>query len=194
MPAGVINLVNGAVDVVNAMLDSPDIDAISFVGSAKTAAYIYRRSAETGKRVQALGGAKNHMVVMPDAVIEPTVDGIIASAFGAAGQRCMAISAVVAVGDAGDALVAKLKQKAEEVTVGPGGGPAERRQRQPLHRPHPEPEVAAQGVGQRHGKPAVLLVDARGMHAEGIQFCVADNGVWLTDQVPPRFLTLSGAR
>src|SRR4029079_3626447 len=87
-------------DVLNAMLDSPDIDAISFVGSAKTAAYIYRRSAENGKRVQALGGAKNHMIVMPDALMDKTADNIIGSAFGAAGQRCMAGSVVVAVGDA----------------------------------------------------------------------------------------------
>ena len=120
LPPGVINLVNGSVDVVNAMLDSPHIDAISFVGSAKTAAYIYRRSAETGKRVQALGGAKNHMVVMPDALMDKTADNIIGSAFGAAGQRCMAGSVIVTVGDAKGPLFDALLPKVEALTVGDG--------------------------------------------------------------------------
>ncbi len=120
LPAGVINLVNGSVDVVNAMLDSPDIDAISFVGSAKTARYIYSRSAENGKRVQALGGAKNHMIVMPDAVMDKTADNIIGSAFGAAGQRCMAGSVVVAVGDAKKPLFDELIPKVEALRVGDG--------------------------------------------------------------------------
>ncbi len=120
IPAGVMNLVNGSVDVVNAMLDSPDIDAISFVGSAKTAAYIYRRSAETGKRVQALGGAKNHMIVMPDALMDKTADNIIGSAFGAAGQRCMAGSVVVTVGDAKGPLFDALIPKVKALTVGDG--------------------------------------------------------------------------
>ncbi len=120
LPPGVINLVNGSVDVVNAMLDSPDIDAISFVGSAKTAKYIYTRSAENGKRVQALGGAKNHMVVMPDALMDKTADNIIGSAFGAAGQRCMAGSVVVAVGDAKGPLFDALIPKVEALTVGDG--------------------------------------------------------------------------
>ena len=120
LPPGVINLVNGSADVVNAMLDSPDIDAISFVGSAKTAAYIYRRSAEQGKRVQALGGAKNHMVVMPDALMDKTADNIIGSAFGAAGQRCMAGSVIVTVGDAKGPLFDALLPKVEALTVGDG--------------------------------------------------------------------------
>jgi malonate-semialdehyde dehydrogenase (acetylating)/methylmalonate-semialdehyde dehydrogenase len=120
LPPGVINLVNGSADVVNAMLDSPDIDAISFVGSAKTAAYIYRRAAENGKRVQALGGAKNHMVVMPDALMDKTADNIIGSAFGAAGQRCMAGSVIVTVGDAKGPLFDALLPKVEALTVGDG--------------------------------------------------------------------------
>ena len=90
-----MNLVNGGREVVEGILDHPGIDAVSFVGSAPVARIVYERSAKAGKRVQALGGAKNHMVVMPDAVIDKTVDGIIASAFGAAGQRCMAGSVVV---------------------------------------------------------------------------------------------------
>ena len=98
LPKGVVNLVHGAHDVVNAILDSPGINAVSFVGSVNTAKYIYRRAAEKGKRVQALGGAKNYMVVMPDAVIDKTVSNVLGSAFGNAGQRCMAGSVMVTVG------------------------------------------------------------------------------------------------
>ena len=105
LPPGVVNLVNGGREVVEGILDHPGIDAISFVGSAPVARIVYERAAQAGKRVQALGGAKNHMVVMPDAVIDKTVDGIIGSAFGAAGQRCMAGSVVVTVGDAHDPLM-----------------------------------------------------------------------------------------
>src|SRR4029079_19047623 len=108
LPEGVVNLVNGSVDVVNGLLDHPGVDAISFVGSAKVAAYVYERAAANGKRVQALGGAKNFMVVMPDAVMDKTVANILGSAFGAAGQRCMAGSVVVAVGDAKAPLMEQL--------------------------------------------------------------------------------------
>jgi len=120
LPPGVINLVNGSRDAVNALLDHPGIRGVSFVGSAITAKYVYSRAAERGKRVQALGGAKNHMVVMPDAVMEPTLDAIMSSAFGAAGQRCLAGSVVVAVGDVYDALKAGLVEKASGLTVDDG--------------------------------------------------------------------------
>ena len=120
LPDGVVNLVNGGADVVNALLDHPGVDAISFVGSAKVARYVYERAAANGKRVQALGGAKNFMVVMPDAVIPKTVSNIIGSAFGAAGQRCMAGSVVVAVGDARKPLVDELAARTRELTVGDG--------------------------------------------------------------------------
>jgi malonate-semialdehyde dehydrogenase (acetylating)/methylmalonate-semialdehyde dehydrogenase len=120
LPPGVVNLVNGAHDVVNAILDSPGIDAVSFVGSAKVAQHVYERAATTGKRVQALGGAKNHMVVMPDAVIDKTADNIISSAFGAAGQRCMAGSVLVAVGDAWERLRPELIARASALQVGDG--------------------------------------------------------------------------
>ncbi len=109
LPKGVVNLVHGAHDAVNAILDSPGIRAVSFVGSVNTAKYIYRRAAEKGKRVQALGGAKNYMVVMPDAVIDKTVSNVIGSAFGDAGQRCMAGSVLVTVGSAQDAIMGRLK-------------------------------------------------------------------------------------
>ena len=120
LPPGVINLVNGDREVVDAILDHPDIDAVSFVGSARVARHVYERAAANGKRVQALGGAKNHMVVMPDAVVDKTVDGILSSAFGAAGQRCMAGSVVVTVGEAHDKLVPPLAEAAGALRVGDG--------------------------------------------------------------------------
>ncbi len=120
LPPGVVNMVNGSRDVVNGILDHPGIDAVSFVGSAATAQYIYERAAANKKRVQALGGAKNSMVVMPDAVMDKTADNIIGSAFGAAGQRCMAGSIVVAVGGAWQALAKELVPRTEALTVGNG--------------------------------------------------------------------------
>jgi malonate-semialdehyde dehydrogenase (acetylating)/methylmalonate-semialdehyde dehydrogenase len=120
LPAGVVNLVNGGREVVEGILDHPGIDAVSFVGSAPVAKLVYERAARSGKRVQALGGAKNHMVVMPDAVIDKTVEGIIGSAFGAAGQRCMAGSVVVTVGDAHGQLMAPLIHATEALQVGDG--------------------------------------------------------------------------
>jgi len=120
LPPGVVNLVNGGRDVVEAILGHPGIDAVSFVGSAPVARLVYERAASAGKRVQALGGAKNHMVVMPDAVVEKTVEGIIGSAFGAAGQRCMAGSVVVTVGDAHEQLVGPLVTASGLLRVGDG--------------------------------------------------------------------------
>ena len=113
LPPGVVNLVNGGREVVEGILEHPGIDAVSFVGSAPVAKIIYEGAARTGKRVQALGGAKNHMVVMPDAVIDQTVSGIIGSAFGAAGQRCMAGSVVVTVGAAHERLMPALVEATE---------------------------------------------------------------------------------
>jgi malonate-semialdehyde dehydrogenase (acetylating) / methylmalonate-semialdehyde dehydrogenase len=120
LPPGVVNLVNGGREVVEGILDHPGIDAVSFVGSAPVARIVYERAAKAGKRVQALGGAKNHMVVMPDAVIDKTVEGIIGSAFGAAGQRCMAGSVVVTVADAHEQLIGPLAQATRALSVGDG--------------------------------------------------------------------------
>ena len=120
LPPGVVNLVNGGREIVEGILDHPGIDAVSFVGSAPVARLVYERAAASGKRVQALGGAKNHMVVMPDAVIDKTVDGIIGSAFGAAGQRCMAGSVVVTVGEAHEKLIGPLRAATESLRVGDG--------------------------------------------------------------------------
>jgi malonate-semialdehyde dehydrogenase (acetylating)/methylmalonate-semialdehyde dehydrogenase len=120
LPPGVVNLVNGGREVVEGILEHPGIDAVSFVGSAPVARIVYEQAAKAGKRVQALGGAKNHMVVMPDAVIDQTVAGIIGSAFGAAGQRCMAGSVVVTVGDAHEQLMAPLVEATRALKVGDG--------------------------------------------------------------------------
>ncbi len=120
LPPGTVNLVNGSREVVEGILDHPGIDAVSFVGSAPVARIVYERAAKAGKRVQALGGAKNHMVVMPDAVIDKTVEGIIGSAFGAAGQRCMAGSVVVTVGDAHEQLMGPLVSASRGLRVGDG--------------------------------------------------------------------------
>jgi malonate-semialdehyde dehydrogenase (acetylating)/methylmalonate-semialdehyde dehydrogenase len=120
LPPGVVNLVNGGREIVEGILEHPGIDAVSFVGSAPVARLVYERAAKAGKRVQALGGAKNHMVVMPDAVIDKTVEGIIGSAFGAAGQRCMAGSVVVTVGDAYQQLIPPLVQATTALRLGDG--------------------------------------------------------------------------
>ncbi len=148
LPAGVVNLVNGGAEVVDAILDAPGIDAVSFVGSATVAKHVYTRAAAAGKRVQALGGAKNYMVVMPDAVLDKTVDGIVGSAFGAAGQRCMAGSVVVTVGDAHEPLLAALKPAAEALPSATAWPRACRSARSSPRRP-----AAASRGGSRRARP-----------------------------------------
>lgn len=123
LPDGVFTVVHGDSVAVNALLDHPDVSAISFVGSTPVARHVFERATASGKRCQALGGAKNHAVVMPDADLESTADALIAAGFGSAGERCMAISAVVAVGG-GDELVDLLKEKALALVTGPGTDPA----------------------------------------------------------------------
>jgi malonate-semialdehyde dehydrogenase (acetylating)/methylmalonate-semialdehyde dehydrogenase len=120
LPDGVFNIVHGDKEVVDAILNHPGIAAVSFVGSTPIAKYIYETCAKNGKRVQALGGAKNHAVVLPDADLEFTADALIGAAYGSAGERCMAISAVVAVGEVADPLVATLAKKAQAIKIGPG--------------------------------------------------------------------------
>jgi malonate-semialdehyde dehydrogenase (acetylating)/methylmalonate-semialdehyde dehydrogenase len=120
VPDGVFNVVHGDKVAVDALLDHPDVAAISFVGSTPVAQYIHERASASGKRVQALGGAKNHAIVMPDADLDFATNHLIAAGFGSAGQRCMAISVAVAVGDVGDELVQRLRAKALEIKVGPG--------------------------------------------------------------------------
>jgi malonate-semialdehyde dehydrogenase (acetylating) / methylmalonate-semialdehyde dehydrogenase len=182
LPPGVVNLVNGGRDVVEGILDHAGIDAVSFVGSAPVARIVYERAAKAGKRVQALGGAKNHMVVMPDAVIDQTVDGIIGSAFGAAGQRCMAGSVVVTVGDAHEQLMPALIETTQGLHVGDG-----------LEESSDVGPVISCGArdriadwierGVRDG--AKLVVDGRGAGGEGVN----PNGAYLAptilDEVTP---------
>jgi malonate-semialdehyde dehydrogenase (acetylating)/methylmalonate-semialdehyde dehydrogenase len=119
-PPGVLNLVNGGADAVNALTESSDVNGVSFVGSSKVARIVYRKCGETGKRVQSLGGAKNFLVVMPDANLDATVPAIIHAAYGCAGQRCLAASVVVAVGDIHEPLKDALVAAAKNITVGPG--------------------------------------------------------------------------
>ncbi|MBH9966978.1 CoA-acylating methylmalonate-semialdehyde dehydrogenase [[Bacillus] enclensis] len=120
LPDGVLNVVHGAHDVVNGLLEHKDVPAISFVGSQPVAEYIYKTAAGNGKRVQALAGAKNHSIVMPNADLDAAVKKIIAAAYGSAGERCMACSVVVAVGDVADNLINKLNEQADAIKIGNG--------------------------------------------------------------------------
>src|SRR5579872_3314205 len=120
LPDGVFNVVHGDKEAVDALLEHPVVQAVSFVGSTPIARYIYETGARNGKRVQALGGAKNHMVVLPDADVDMAADAAVSAGYGSAGERCMAISAVVAVGDVADTLVARLAARSRKVATGPG--------------------------------------------------------------------------
>src|SRR5947207_11988644 len=120
LPPGVLNLVHGAKETVDRLLTDPRVKAVSFVGSSNVARYIYQTAANNGKRVQALGGAKNHSVVLPDAEMKSTVAAVMGSSFGCAGERCLATSVVVAVGEAADPLVKELVRAADHLTVGAG--------------------------------------------------------------------------
>merc|ERR1712093_643945 len=120
LPDGVFNVINGDKEVVDAILINKDIKAVSFVGSTPIAKYIYENAAKNEKRVQALGGAKNHCVVMPDCDLDQAVNGLMGAAYGSAGERCMAQSVAVAVGNIGDDLINQISKKVEALKVGPG--------------------------------------------------------------------------
>jgi malonate-semialdehyde dehydrogenase (acetylating)/methylmalonate-semialdehyde dehydrogenase len=120
LPEGVLNVVHGDKEAVDALLDHPDVRSISFVGSTPIAKYVYERGTAAGKRVQALGGAKNHMVVLPDADIDLTADAAVSAGFGSAGERCMAISVVVAVGDVADRLIPAITERMARIRTGDG--------------------------------------------------------------------------
>jgi malonate-semialdehyde dehydrogenase (acetylating)/methylmalonate-semialdehyde dehydrogenase len=125
LPRGVLNVVHGDKEAVDALLAAPEVKAVSFVGSTPIAEYIYAEGSRRGKRVQALGGAKNHAVVLPDADLDNTVSALMGAAYGSCGERCMAISVAVCVGDrAADALIAKLAPQIQALKVGPGTSPA----------------------------------------------------------------------
>ena len=124
VPDGVLNLIQGDKVAVNRLLEHPDIKAISFVGSTPVARYIYETATRNGKRVQALGGAKNHMLVLPDADVAMAADAAVSAGYGAAGERCMAISVVLAVGDVADPLITAIRERAARIKVGSGSEPA----------------------------------------------------------------------
>ncbi|USE03679.1 CoA-acylating methylmalonate-semialdehyde dehydrogenase [Vibrio sp. SCSIO 43133] len=182
LPDGVFNVVQGDKEVVDALLESPDVAAVSFVGSTPIAEAIYSKGSANGKRVQALGGAKNHLVVMPDADLEGATNAIMGAAYGAAGERCMAISVAVAVGDeTADRLVAQLKQKVEALRVGPGLGVSPENEMGPLvSEPHMNKvtEYIQSGVDQG----ATLVVDGRGINTSTPGYFV---GGTLFDNVTP---------
>jgi malonate-semialdehyde dehydrogenase (acetylating)/methylmalonate-semialdehyde dehydrogenase len=123
LPAGAFNVVQGDKVAVDALLADPDVQAVSFVGSTPVARYIYETGTRAGKRVQALGGAKNHMVVLPDADVAAAADAAVSAGYGSAGERCMAVSMVVAVGGIGDALVEAIAQRVSKLRVGPASDP-----------------------------------------------------------------------
>jgi len=166
LPDGVFNVVHGDKEAVDAILHHPEVQAVSFVGSTPIAKYIYATAAANGKRVQALGGAKNHAVVLPDANVDFAVDALMGAAYGSAGERCMAISAVVAVGTAGDPLVAKLREKARQLRIGPSN--AEGMDMGPLvTSQHRDRVVGYIESGIREG--ATLVLDGRGLNIPGYE-------------------------
>jgi malonate-semialdehyde dehydrogenase (acetylating) / methylmalonate-semialdehyde dehydrogenase len=181
IPKGVVNMVHGGKEVVERMCSHPEIEGVSFVGSSKVARIVYETASKHGKRVQALGGAKNHMIVMPDAVMDPSVDNASASAFGCAGQRCLAGSVAVAVGDAYEPVRAGLLKAVSQIKVGDGldadvtMGPVISE----AAKDRIENMIA---VGVEEG--AELLVDGRGHKVDG-----CENGYWvgptLFDKVNP---------
>jgi malonate-semialdehyde dehydrogenase (acetylating) / methylmalonate-semialdehyde dehydrogenase len=158
LPAGVVNLIHGDKETVDALLTHPAIKAVSFVGSSPVARYVYETAAAHGKRVQALGGAKNHLTVMPDADLDKAVHGIIESAFGSGGQRCLASSVVVAVGEVGDRLVPRLAEAARAFSV--GDGQAEGVRMGPLNSPDGRARALA-SIDQGLSDGAELVLDGR---------------------------------
>lgn len=180
LPAGVFNVVQGDAEAVDALLTHPDIEAVSFVGSTGVARHVYETAAVTGKRVQALGGAKNHMVVLPDADLDAAADAAVSAGFGSAGERCMAISVLVAVGPVADDLVARIADRVRLLSVGSGHrdvdmGPLVTRE----HR-----DRVASYVDAAEAEGGKLVVDGRDWEVDG-----DDSGFWLgptlVDHVTP---------
>jgi malonate-semialdehyde dehydrogenase (acetylating) / methylmalonate-semialdehyde dehydrogenase len=182
LPAGILNVVNGDKEAVDAILDDPDIAAIGFVGSSAIAEYIYTRGCAAGKRVQCFGGAKNHMVVMPDADMDQAVDALIGAGYGSAGERCMAVSVAVPVGQAtADKLVEKLIPRVESLKIGPSTDPSA--DFGPMvTKQHLDKVKAYVELGIKEG--AKLVVDGRGFKMQGYE-----NGFYmggcLFDEVKP---------
>ncbi|GAB3198559.1 CoA-acylating methylmalonate-semialdehyde dehydrogenase [Nocardioides hungaricus] len=175
LPDGVFTVLQGDKVAVDGLLDHPDVASISFVGSTPIAEYVYERASRAGKRVQALGGAKNHMVVLPDADLDLAADAAVSAGYGSAGERCMAISVVVAVGDTGDALVQKVAERTRTLRIGDGAqaGPDQGADMGPLvTRQHRDKVASYVDAGEREG--ATLVVDGRTVDADG-----ESDGFWL---------------
>ncbi len=172
LPDGVLSVVHGGKSAVDAILDHRDIAAVSFVGSTPIAEYVYTRGSAAGKRVQALGGAKNHLIVMPDADLDQAADALMGAGYGSAGERCMAVSVAVPVGEkTADALVAKLKPRVQALKVGPATDAAA--DMGPLvTRAHRDKVASYIEAGAADG--AKLVVDGRGLKLQGYE-----NGFWL---------------
>jgi malonate-semialdehyde dehydrogenase (acetylating)/methylmalonate-semialdehyde dehydrogenase len=166
LPDGVFNVVNGDAEAVNAILAHPGISAVSFVGSTPIAEHVYRTGTATGKRVQALGGAKNHMVVMPDADLDQAVDGLMGAAYGSAGERCMAVSVAVAVGKVAEPLVQRLTPRVASLKVGPGTD-SEAEMGPLVTAAHLARVKGYVDLGVKEG--AELVVDGRGLKLQGYE-------------------------
>ena len=179
LPAGVFNVVQGDKVSVDRLLEHPDIAAVSFVGSTPIARYIYSTGTANGKRVQALGGAKNHMVVLPDADIDMAADAAVSAAYGSAGERCMAISVVVAVGDVADPLIEAISARLPKIKVGPGTDAAA--EMGPLITGEHRDKVASYLAGAA-GEGATVVVDGREADVPSQGFFL---GVSLVDNVKP---------
>ncbi|MFL9823335.1 CoA-acylating methylmalonate-semialdehyde dehydrogenase [Rhodoplanes sp. SY1] len=165
LPDGVFSVVHGDKEAVDALLENPDIAAVSFVGSTPIAKYIYETATRSGKRAQALGGAKNHMVVMPDADLDQAVDALMGAAYGSAGERCMAVSVAVPVGErTADALIARLAPRVRALKIGPGTDP-EAEMGPLVTRQHLDKVRGYVDVGVQEG--AELVVDGRGLKLQG---------------------------
>jgi malonate-semialdehyde dehydrogenase (acetylating)/methylmalonate-semialdehyde dehydrogenase len=179
LPDGVFNVVHGDKVAVDAILGHPDIAAVSFVGSTPIARYVYETGTKNGKRMQALGGAKNHMIVLPDADIDMAADAAVSAAYGSAGERCMAVSVVVAVGDVADPLIDAIKQRLPNVKVGPGLEPGS--EMGPLiTREHRDKVAGYLDTASEQG--ATVVADGRELEIEGDGFFL---GVSLIDEVTP---------
>jgi malonate-semialdehyde dehydrogenase (acetylating)/methylmalonate-semialdehyde dehydrogenase len=179
LPAGVFSVVNGDREAVNRILEHPGIAAVSFVGSTPIARHVYETGTRNGKRVQALGGAKNHMVVLPDADVDMAADAAVSAGYGSAGERCMAVSAVVAVGDVADRLVDAIARRIPSVTIGPGDDPDS--QMGPLVTREHRDRVASYLDDAALGG-ARVVVDGRSQSFEGDGFFL---GASLVDSVTP---------
>ena len=166
LPDGVFNVINGDKEIVNMILESDKISSVSFVGSTPVAKFIYQKSSQFGKRVQALGGAKNHLIAMPDANLDQVVDGIMGAAFGSAGERCMAVSVAVAVGNIADKLVTSISERAQTLKVAPWTD--DQAEMGPLiskeHKAKVEDYIS---IGQNEG--ADLVLDGRNLKIQGYE-------------------------